>query len=182
MRIQVTLAFALFPDADLIPKATFILVSMPNNPNFATPPPALTVFQPLIEGFQTALVAAADGGKLKTAEKNAAREALVEPLRSLARYVQQNCDNDLTKRLSSGFDPRKQPEPSGLLPAPQGVTLTPTGIHGEVSLRAGAVTNARAYEAQSCNDPGTSADWESQGTFSSARPATGFGASLFRRW
>ena len=136
----------------------------------------------MIEAFQTALAAAADGGKLKTAEKNAAREALLDSLRSLALYVQQNCDNDMTKLLSSGFDPRKQPEPAGLLPAPQGVTLTPTGIHGEMSVRGSAVPNARAYEAQSCNDPGTSADWESQGTFSSARPAPGFGASLFRRW
>ncbi len=169
MRIQVTLAFARLPDADLITKATFIVASLTNNLNFPTPQPALTVVQPLIEAFQTALAAAADGGKIKTAEKNAAREALVEPLRNLAIYVQQNCGNDLTKFLSSGFDLRKQPEPSGLLPAPQGVTLTPTGISGEIGLRGSAVANARAYEAQSCLDPANNAEWEDQGTFSSTR-------------
>ena len=43
MRIQVTLAFARLPDADLIPKATFIVASLTNNPTFPTPQPALTV-------------------------------------------------------------------------------------------------------------------------------------------
>ena len=108
MRLQVTLAFTRLPDADLLTKANQVMANMTNNPNFPTPSPALTEVQPLLTAFQTALAAAGDGGKVKTAAKNDAREALVEPLRNLAIYVQQNCGNDLTKLLSSGFEARKR--------------------------------------------------------------------------
>lgn len=169
MRLQVTLAFTRLPDADLLTKANQVMANMTNNPNFPTPSPALTEVQPLLTAFQTALAAAGDGGKVKTAAKNDAREALVEPLRNLAIYVQQNCGNDLTKLLSSGFEARKTPQPAGILPAPLMVTLTNTGISGEIAFRSPPVDNASAYEAQSTSDPASIADWENQGTFSAAR-------------
>ena len=56
-----------------------------------------------------------------------------------------------------------------MLPAPQNVTLTPTGISGELGLRGGAVLNARAFEAQSCINPANNADWENQGILSATR-------------
>lgn len=48
--------------------------------------------------------AQAQGGTAATADKNNKRGCLIDLLRELASYVQDDSDNDLAKLLSSGFD------------------------------------------------------------------------------
>ena len=80
--------------------------------------PALPVVQAVATAFSSALTA--DGGRTKAAEKNAARTVLLGLLRNLALFVQPHCDEDLVVLLTPGFDAQKEPQPAGVLPAPQG--------------------------------------------------------------
>ena len=164
----VSFGFSKLADSDLLTKTEAIVTSLTGNTHYPTPSPILASVQAAATAFQTALVAAADGGKLKTAEKNEARETLLGLLRNLALYVQQHCQENLAILLSSGFDARKAPTPAGVLPAPVAVTLTQSALSGILDFRAKAVANASAYEGQMTMDVNKD-DWGSVGTFTAAR-------------
>ena len=87
----ISLGFCKLADANLVTKTDAIVAGMTGNANYPAPTPAIATVQTAAAAFQDALVAAADGGKVKTAQKNAAREVLLGLLRNLALYVQQNC-------------------------------------------------------------------------------------------
>ena len=62
--------------------------------------------------------------------------------------MQQNVNGALAVVLSSGFDPQKEPQPAGVLPAPEGAALTQSTLSGRLDFRAAPVMNASAYEGQ----------------------------------
>lgn len=169
MTARVSLRFTTLKDSDLVPKGEYILASMTGNANFPTPTPSLGELGTAVGDYESALFAAEAGGKEKTAAKNAARKALEDALRSLALYVQQKSAGDLTKLLSSGFDAVKQPEPAGVLPAPQGVTLKQGTLSGTLVLRSRPVPNAASYEAQQSTNIAQESAWEDAGAFTAAR-------------
>ena len=142
---------------------------MTGNAEYPLPTPSLASVQTSLTGFQNALADAKDGGTAKTAQKNAVREVLVDKLRSLASYVQQECGGDLAALLSSGFDAGKAPTPAGVLPAPQQVTLTQGELSGSLNLRGRPVANAGSYEAQKTTDIAKANSWEPVGQFTAAR-------------
>ena len=164
----VSLSFAKLADANLVTKTNQILASMTGNTNYPTPTPTLPVVQAAATAFSSALTAAADGGRTKTAEKNAARTVLLGLLRNLALYVQQHCNEDLVVLLTSGFDAQKEPQPAGVLPAPLGATLTQGPLSGRLDFRTASVANASAYEGQMTTDINKS-EWEDVGTFTATR-------------
>ena len=112
----VSLGFSRLADANLVTKTNQIIAGLTGNTSYPKPTPTLAAVQTATTAFSDALTAAADGGKTKTALKNAAREELLALLRNLALFVQQNCTDDLAVLLSSGFDARKEPQPAGTLP------------------------------------------------------------------
>ena len=166
---MISLGFSKLADANLVTKVDAIIDSMTGNENFPTPTPAISAVQAAATAFQEALALAVGGGVLKTAEKNAAREALLSVLRNLALYVQQNCRDDVAILLSSGFDARKTPVPAGVLPAPSGATLMNSPLSGVLDFRAKPVVNASAYEGQRTTDVNKDDAWENVGVFTSAR-------------
>ena len=165
---MVSLSFGKLADANLVTKTNQILASMTGNTNYPTPTPTLPVVQAAATAFTAALTAAADGGRTKTAEKNAARTVLLGLLRNLALFVQQHCHEDLVLLLTSGFDAQKEPQPAGTLPPPQGATLTQSRLSRQLEFRAGSVANANAYEGQVTTDIGKD-EWENVGTFTATR-------------
>ena len=165
---MVSLSFGKLADANLVTKTNQILASMTGNTNYPTPTPTLPVVQAAATAFSSALTAAADGGRTKTAEKNAARTVLLGLLRNLALFVQQHCHEDLVLLLTSGFDAQKEPQPAGTLPPPQGATLTQSRLSRQLEFRAGSVANANAYEGQVTTDIGKD-EWENVGTFTATR-------------
>ena len=70
--------------------------------------------------------------------------------------------------LSSGFDAQKEPQPAGVLGAPQNVTLTQSSLSGKLDFRAAPVTNASAYEGQMSTDVNKD-DWQNVGVFTASR-------------
>ena len=110
---MISLGFTKLADGNLVTKTGQIIASMTGNANYTKPAPTLAVVQTTATTFSTALTAASDGGKTKTADKNAARSELLGLLQNLALYVQQTCNEDLAVLLSSGFDAQKEPHPAG---------------------------------------------------------------------
>jgi hypothetical protein len=157
---NVSLAFARAKDGNLLILCDSVLTKMTGNAEFPNPTPSLASVQTSATAFQNALAEAKDGGPAKTAAKNAAREVLVDKLRSLALYVQQECAGDLAVLLSSGFEATKAPTPAGVLPAPQQVTLTQGTLSGSLDLRGRPVPNAGAYEGQKTTTIDNPNSWE----------------------
>ena len=167
--VKISLAFARLPAGDLILFANHVHDSMTGNSSFPSPTPALTVLASKVAAFEDAATAAQGGGTALTAAKNEAQEALVSVLRSLAYYVQEECDNNLSMLLSSGYEAVKPRTPAGVLPAPQSVTLTKGTLGGSLNLRGAALTNAGGYEGQMTMNLSGPTVWETIGLFTAPR-------------
>ena len=111
---KVSLSFARATDGNLVIFGDSVIAKMTGNAEYPSPTPSLASVQTSLTALQNALADAKDGGPAKTAAKNAAREVLLNKLRSLALYVQQECGDDLVALLSSGFEANKALTPAGV--------------------------------------------------------------------
>jgi len=164
---RVSLAFARKIDTDLIAFTRNVITLMTGNTHYPTPSPALTVITTAVNALETAVHDALDGGKITIATRNAARAEMLSLLRQLAAYVSGNCNADLVLLLSSGFEPVKASSPVGVLPAPENLRLSLTGISGELYLRFDRVPNAVNYSVQTAQNP--DGPWEDQDLSTSTR-------------
>ena len=116
MRIpKINLSFASYSDADLLTKATHIASSIAANPGvFATPVPPLTDLQDAIGTYATDLTAAANLGRVNVSVKNQSRQALIEVLVQMGRYVIYVANGDENTLVLSGYTLTKEPQPRHL--------------------------------------------------------------------
>lgn len=164
---RVSLAFALLLNTDLIAFVRNVITMMTNNPQYPTPTPALTAVTTIVNGFETSVHDALDGGKLAIAKRNAKRVELISVTKQLAAYVQGHCNEDLVLLMSSGFDAVKSKSPSYVPVAPGNQRLEQTDKSGELVLKFDKVENALNYSIQTA----TSADgpWEDWGLSAKVR-------------
>src|SRR5256885_1858933 len=101
LTFRVLYSFTRLPDAALQAFAGSVVAKMTGNAGYPTPRVALVALNAIATGFGDAITAAIGGGKMLTAEKNAAREALMGVLRQEASYVQSVAGEDLALLLSS---------------------------------------------------------------------------------
>ena len=133
-------------DAVLLKNTETIVTSMTNNADYPTPAPALTVVTTAANAFSVALAEAADGGKEKTAIKNAKRAELVSLLRQLANYVAVACGDDMAKLLGSGFPVQKPTRtPVGVLPAPHTPVASQGPLSGQLHASSQPLNGAYSY-------------------------------------
>lgn len=133
-------------DAQLDQDTETIITSMTGNPNFPTPSPTLASIKTALDEFTAALSEAAGGGVEKTAIKNAKRANLVSLLRQLSSYVFANCDEDMTKLLSSGFSAQKTTRsPIGPLPPPGTPFLSQGAVTGSLDASTSPVVGSYIY-------------------------------------
>ena len=76
---------------------------MNNNPAYPNPPVDMTTFTAAIDGLQSAITEAADGGKKAKAQCAHQALAVIRILQQLGHYVEAACKDDLTVLQSSGF-------------------------------------------------------------------------------
>ena len=112
---------------------------------FATPSPALSDVTTATNKLDVANQAALDGGRQAIIDRNAAKAELLSLMRQLAAYVQNQCQNDLSILISSGFDAVRVPAPIGPLPAPGTPTVLQGPVSGSIVARTGKVYGASAY-------------------------------------
>ncbi len=168
---RVALSFARKIDTDLIAFTRKVIALMTNNPQYPTPKPDLPALTASVNAFETAVQEALDGGKIAIATRNAARVELLALLRTLAAYVQANCEADLVALIGSGFDAVRAPSPVGTLPPPANPRLSLTGKSGELMFRSDRVTNAANYSVQTA--PSATGPWTDEALSTATRVLIG---------
>jgi hypothetical protein len=159
--IRVALSFATFGDNDVNSIAILVIVCLKNNALFPNLPVSIAALTALQTAFQDAITAAAQGGKVNTALKNEARDALVSGLRQTAAYVQSLAPTlTVSQVLSSGFDVAN----ASTTPVPliQPVFTLDNSVTTQLAVYLTAVPNAKAYQVQFATGSGA---WQEAGIY-----------------
>ena len=157
-------------DDQLVEFTSAIIADLTGNTAFTTPPITMAALQALLTAFTTAQAAMDKGGTAATATKNAAREDLLTALRTLAKYVEDNCNNDLPTLLSSGFKAAAMTHTKSQLDKPVILSLT-NGNSGELIVKVAPVLNAASYETRFAvtDATGTLGPWQNGGVGTNSR-------------
>ena len=169
-QLRVLLSFAFGSDHELESTAAAVHSKLYTVPAYPTPPVTAAALQTALDEFGVAIAAAEQGGPEQTADKNNKRDALIELLRKLAEYVQQNHNNDLAVLLSSGFQAASTNRASVPLEKPS-IKEILNDMSCQLVLRATPIKNARAYEVRYAliDANGTPGPWLEGGIFNQAR-------------
>jgi hypothetical protein len=151
-RPRLTTGFESLSDSDFETKASSISARMDGNPYFTTPIPSLTVIETLLQEYSDALIPAQTREKNAVAVKNEKRGNLTAALIQLASYVMTIANGDRVQLVSAGFDLAKPGESTSLV-KPKSISVTDTGIPGELSVKVPAVKGATAYVVHYTPDP-----------------------------
>ena len=144
LKLRVSLACLQYSLAVYILFVRQVILKMTGNANYSTPTPPLVDVDKGVGDLQTKAEAAHGGGRTAMAARDASWDASIMQVRSLANYVQLNCENDLTILLSSGFLSTKTPVPVGPLPAPENLRASYNGASGQLYLRFNRVLGVTA--------------------------------------
>ena len=125
-----------------------IVAKMTGHAFFQLPSPSLAEVAAAIDALEAAAIAAADGGKSKTALRNQLERELDDLLRRLAHWVANRAGQDEALILSTGMDIRQRPAPLSIPTMPDHLRTTLPGGHGIVTLSWKPVRGAYAYELQ----------------------------------
>ena len=163
------------PDAGLHGRAQTVHASLYTSGLWTVPPnPAIPVTAAAlatgISDFDAAMAAADGGGPEETAAKNDKRAVLVDLLRELASYVDDNHGNDMAKLLASGFQAASTNRAQSPLDIPLIKEITNNGS-GKLGVRIAPVANAKSFEARYALIPpgGAAGPWQHGGTFPNSR-------------
>jgi hypothetical protein len=155
---------------ELVTAGGVILAGLTNNPSFPSPPVDLQALKTAVDDLNAALAAQAHAGLAATAEKNSKAAVLTEMLRKLKHYVEDNCGNDVTVLLSSGFAAAGNTRNRAPLPNPAIVSVD-LGLSGELLLTVTRIPRAKCYEVRMAtagadNMPGP---WQPAGLFTNSQ-------------
>jgi hypothetical protein len=137
--------FSRLTDDELNTKANHILVSMTGNLHFPDATTKTAKVKAALDDFNEALIAAENGGKPKTADKDKKRKTLERALKELALYVQLNCNDDVAILLTSGYDAYKDGEPIDEPGAPVNFKVEPGKNSGWVIASVDGNKKAKVY-------------------------------------
>ncbi|MBV9656930.1 MAG: fibronectin type III domain-containing protein [Verrucomicrobia bacterium] len=183
--LRVSLGFASAADHVLEETAGAVLGGLYANATiYPHPPVTSAALQQALTAFTDSIAAASQGGTQATAARDQARDALILPLRQLALYIQSviqsNAAFGLAELLLSGFDAVSTNRAQSPLDTPSITRIDNTGA-GQLTLRVGAIANARNYavQYQTLPNPAIPAlasqppgPWTSAGMFNSTRGMT----------
>ena len=157
----------------LVIVAGTIITGLTNNPAFPAPTVDLKTVQAAADGLNAALAAMAHGGAAATAEKNNKQEILIELLRKLKHYVEDNCKNDLAVLLSSGFQAASSNRSRSPLANPA-ILSVDSGNSAELVLKITPIARTKCYEVRSAAVGADSvpAPWQTAGLFTNSKSMT----------
>ena len=168
--LKVLRDFINYADDLLVDFTGKIITDMTGNTALTTPPITMAALQALLTALTTTMAAMDQGGTAATATKNAARDALLAALRTLAKYVEDNCNNDLPTLLSSGFKAAATTHTKSALAKPV-ISSIKNGNTGELLIKVAPILNAASYETRSAvtDATGTLGPWQSGGVGTNSR-------------
>jgi hypothetical protein len=145
--LHTSLGFATYSDPDLNGFAAKHVICMTGNLAFPDPTVKPADVNLLQVAFNTAFLAAGNGGTQLTALKNEARVPLVNALRLNAAYVQGRPGLTLSMLLSSGFLANSNNHTQSELDIPLLQSID-NGSTGQLIAHLSSVTNAHSYQVQ----------------------------------
>jgi hypothetical protein len=146
-QIRTNRLYARLPDLDASAFTGGVITGLTDNTDLPDPPVKPAGLATLKKTFDDAIVAAAGGGTLLTAQKDAARAGLITALNKDASYVDINCDEDITILLSSGYQPVSTNRAQVVLDAPI-VIGSSYGQTGEIKLRVTGDPSRKAIQGR----------------------------------
>jgi hypothetical protein len=162
---KVSLGFIRLPDSEFSDFTVSVVTKMKNNPHFTTPVVDLSLVTSTNTTFVAQIAAAAQGGTLLTAQKNATRAVMEGQLRALAAYVQSIAGDDLAMMLSAGFWNTSTDRTRKPLAKPTVLDID-NFASTQLMLRLTPVDNARSYEVRIRTG---SQDWRMAGIYTKSR-------------
>ena len=142
--IRTNRKFAALPDTDLSRFAGTVIDGLTSNAQYPQPPETPASLTSKKTAFDQAVIKAARGGSLATAQKNAARAALIDALAKDASYVDINCDEDQSLLLSSGYEAVSTNRAQRMLNPPQ-ITSVHSPQSGQLKARIEADPNSKSF-------------------------------------
>ncbi len=152
MKAKVSLKLEERTAAEKVEFAKSIVIAMTGNANFTTPNPSLAAVTTGANNLDSAITAAADGGKSKTLAMNTKETALNDLLTQLGAYVENIANGNETIIRSAGMDARVGKSAPQIPDAPINVSATTGTEEGEIELKWKGVKNARVYVIEVSND------------------------------
>lgn len=153
------------PEGEFGPFCLNTAALMTGNPGFPTPRVAPVAITTLANTFIADLAAAAGGGVLATATKDASKLALQLLMREQAAYVQSVAGTNLSMLLSSGFFVASTNRTRIVLPQTV-IRMVATVQSGLFKVTVNPVPTSRGYELRYKNGTG---DYINGGIFTSSR-------------
>ena len=121
---------------------------------FPTPPITLVAMELLSAKFNTAIMAATEGGVAARKERDSLVVEVRSVLRTQADYVRSVCGGDAAKLAKSGYVLSKMPEPINEVGIPQRVKADATDEKGNILVRWSKTTGGRLFRVeQASGDP-----------------------------
>ncbi len=144
--IRAALGFTRLTSQELLTRLLSIRDGMNGNSHFPYPPVDMAKFAAAVEAFSSQIALALDGGRTVIAERNARRQIVSRMAEQLGHYVEHNCNGEMDKFLSSGFQPKSATRtPAGPLDQPK-IRKVKHGRSGELLVYPMPVNGAYSYE------------------------------------
>ncbi len=162
---RVALGFTQLTDADADAFCANVIAKLTGNTAFPNLPLTVAGLTAQYTTFHNACAAAAEGGKIARAARDAARTVLDTSLRAIAAYVQSIAGQDLTVLLSSGFEAINTSRTQTPLETPN-FTKIEHGNTTQLFISVTTVPNARSYEVQAKTGTG---NWQTVSVVAQSR-------------
>jgi len=88
---------------DILSLGYGVYEGMKDNPNYPKPPVAMATLKVTLDSLSSAIAEALDGSRKAIARRNDLEQEVMRMLRRLRHYVEDNCKDNVTIFLSSGF-------------------------------------------------------------------------------
>jgi len=161
--------------ADVVARANAVLGGLfTAKDDYPLPPIAEASLKGQVDALSAAMAAALDGGKKAIAERNHQKEAVIKSLRLLGHYAQENCKDDMTTFLKSGFQAVTITR-TPVEPVSEWIRRIVPGKHsGEFLVSVVARPDAWAYQVRCApvGPAGTPGTWIDEPVTSTRRPAS----------
>jgi hypothetical protein len=167
---RVRLGFRNASDKQIVATASAVLAGLTDNPAFPRASRNLPALRRALDQFSDAIAAQPSGGVGATALKRQKRELVKNSLRKLAHLVEQECGNDFSALISSGFPAKSMSRTRSTCPKVV-ILQVKRGRIGELMIQLRSIPNAKAYEVRSAivGSDATAERWQNRGHFTNSR-------------
>jgi hypothetical protein len=144
-QIRPLIGFSASSDGAVLARGVAVYDALFNNPAYPNPPVDLKALRAGLDTYSAAIGAALGGGQKALAEREVAREPVVQMLQHLGAYVRATCNGNPAIFASSGFAAASGSRVSQPLDPPA-IRKVDQGITGQLLISITPLPGARAYE------------------------------------